>query len=148
LCLFAWLLAEGVVSVRWWFWVPSCLVLYITQKINWVFVTFMQWLLGRGVETMQEVINSEFSTETTGDVQRQQPLSKIDTNHVGWTSRLDPDVGDYCILLASKPRVRAGTNGAESSSIVTCATMRAVLALKRCGLPVSSNLKTFVPIHF
>lgn len=52
------------------------------------------------------------------------------------TILLDPDVGDYCAMLASKPRLRAAPHRAEIMRIVRRATMRAALALRRAGLPV------------
>lgn len=60
---------------------------------------------------------------------------------------LDPDVGDYCGMLALKPRLRGDFQRAEVTGILRQTAMRAYLALKGVGLPVSLShlFAIFIP---
>ena len=92
----------------------------------------LQWLLGRGIETIQELTTGVQAADMTQS-RREQQQAKVVTCG---TILLDPDIGDYCAMLASKPRLRAVPHRAEIMRMVRRATMRAALALRRAGLPV------------
>lgn len=106
-------------------------------------LVFLQWLLGHGVEAMHEVISG---VQHAAMIQDGEP--KASRKAGGDCSiPLDPDVGDYCGMLALKPRLRGDFQRAEVMGILRQTAMRDYLALKGVGLPVSLShlFAVFIP---
>jgi hypothetical protein len=70
----------------------------------------------------------EFSVNTVA------PESTIKSNS---GSFLDPTVGFYCQMLATKNITRNAVGEQNSAILLRWATLMTVTALKRCGIPVS-----------
>jgi hypothetical protein len=70
----------------------------------------------------------EFSVNTVA------PESTIMSNS---GSFLDPTVGYYCQMLATKNSMRNAVGEQNSAILLRWATLMTVTALKRCGIPVS-----------
>jgi len=58
-------------------------------------------------------------------------------------SFLDPTVGFYCQMLATKNSTRNAVGEQNSAILLRWATLMTVTALKRCGIPVS----LFIILH-
>lgn len=99
------------------------------------FLWSSQWLLGKGIESIQELIER-------GDNQSTSPPETSSKGYLEGSETppqfpLDPDLGRYCELVASKPRVRNSISAREACALAAIATTRSAAAMKRTGLAVS-----------
>jgi hypothetical protein len=109
--------------------ISSIIINLAVTYLLWSF----QWLLGKGLESIQELI-------LTSDNRRSSAQSNgtIDGSEQPPVFPLDPNIGRYCGLLATKPRVRNKDYAAEASAMAVIATRRSAAAMKRTGLLVSA----------
>ena len=82
---------------------------------------------------MSEVISGCQSSVSAEGVQEKT----IETKRTRSSIPLDPGVADYCTVLVLKPRLLREPQRERVSAISKQATLRASLALKKVGLPVS-----------
>lgn len=93
-----------------------------------------QWLLGNGIETMHEVVSGHQPSISFQSVQG----NATETKTISSSIPLDPDVADYCSVLALKPRILREPNRGKVVAISKQATLRASLALRKIGLPLQA----------
>jgi hypothetical protein len=93
----------------------------------------MQWLLGNGIETMHEVISGCQPSVFAEGMQEKATETKRTSRSIP----LDPGVADYCTVLVLKPRLLREPQRERVTAISNQATLRASLALRKIGLPVS-----------
>jgi hypothetical protein len=90
-----------------------------------------QWLLGKGLESIQELIptpdNGATLLQASGTIERSEQLPAFP---------LDPNIGRYCGLLVTKPRVRNRDYAPKASAMAVIATRRSAAAMNRTGLLV------------
>lgn len=53
---------------------------------------------------------------------------------------LDPNIGDFCLMLAAKTTMKNAIGEQNAASLSRWAILMRATALSRCGLPVSSSI--------
>lgn len=87
----------------------------------------LQWELGNYLQSFCIMLGFQINPVT----EKSALLSK----HVAF---LDPNIGLYCLALATRNSMRNAVGEKNTAVLVRWATLMTVIALKRCGLPVSS----------
>ncbi|CAM6112755.1 unnamed protein product [Calypogeia fissa] len=95
--------------------------------------SMLQWLLGKGIESVQELIES-VQDHKRSNVSSQMDKGVLEGLKTPPAFPLDPDMGRYCKLLASKPRIRNSAQAAEACALAVIATTRSAAAMKKTGL--------------
>lgn len=89
--------------------------------------SLLEWEMGNCYQSFHRML--EFSVNTVA------PESTIMSNS---GSFLDPTVGFYCQMLATKNSMRNAVGEQNSAILLRWATLMTVTALKRCGIPLEA----------
>lgn len=86
----------------------------------------VQWLLGNYSQSFLRMLGVEAGSEVN--------ISVLSSSHASF---LDPSIGQYCLMLATKTSMRNAIG--ESNAAVLCrwAALMNITSFSRCGLPVS-----------
>ncbi|KAI5422049.1 uncharacterized protein LOC127076092 isoform X1 [Lathyrus oleraceus] len=98
-----------------------------TDRGDYWLASLLEWEMGNYYQSFHRML--QFSIET-GD-----PKSTVMSNS---GSFLDPTVGFYCQMLATKNSTRNAVGEQNSTILLRWATLMTITALKRCGIPLEA----------
>ncbi|CAA0816638.1 transducin family protein / WD-40 repeat family protein, partial [Striga hermonthica] len=89
--------------------------------------SFLQWLLGNYSQSFMTMVGVEMSSEVN--------ISVISLSH---PSFLDPSIGQYCLMLATKTSMKNAVGEFNAAVLRRWAALMNVTSLRRCGLPLDA----------
>lgn len=89
---------------------------------------YLQWMLGEYSQAYLRMLAC--------------PTGSLNSKYI-FSSRqpafLDPNIGDFCLMLAAKTTMKNAIGEQNAASLSRWAILMRATALSRCGLPVSSS---------
>lgn len=102
--------------------------------------SLFQWLLGEHFKAIEELTGRlAISDNLTGseDQEKESSVSAVSSDRIRGAF-MDPEVGLFCLHLASKPIVQSGLSVASSAALCKWLTLKTSAALERLGLPLEA----------
>ncbi|KAL3622261.1 hypothetical protein CASFOL_033672 [Castilleja foliolosa] len=104
------------------FLLPSAL-----SKGDFWMTSFLEWLLGNYSQSFMRMLGVEISSEVN--------ISVLSSSHASF---LDPSVGQYCLMLATKTSMKNAIGEFNAAVLCRSADLMNVASLSRCGLPLEA----------
>ncbi|XP_052192792.1 uncharacterized protein LOC127801585 isoform X2 [Diospyros lotus] len=97
------------------------------EKGDFWLTSFLEWLLGNYVQSLVSMLG----------FQKDPPIenSFLLSNH---SSFLDPSIGQYCLMLATKNSMKNAVGERNAAVLGRWAILITAIALKRCGFPIEA----------
>ncbi|KAK6137078.1 hypothetical protein DH2020_029177 [Rehmannia glutinosa] len=103
------------------FLLPSAL-----SKGDFWMASFLEWLLGNYSQSFMRMLGVEMSSQVD--------ISVLSSSHASF---LDPSIGQYCLMLATKTSMKNAVGEFNAAVLCRWAALMNVTSLSRCGLPVT-----------
>lgn len=95
--------------------------------VKWTIASFWgQWLLGNYSQSFFRMLGVEVGSEVN--------ISVLSSSHACF---LDPSIGQYCLMLASKNKLKNAIGELNAANLCRWASLMNITSFRRCGLPVS-----------
>ncbi|KAK6158907.1 hypothetical protein DH2020_006221 [Rehmannia glutinosa] len=103
------------------FLLPSAL-----SKGDFWMASLLEWLLGNYSQSFMRMLGVEMSSQVD--------ISVLSSSHASF---LDPSIGEYCLMLATKTSMKNAVGEFNAAVLCRWAALMNVTSLSRCGLPVT-----------
>ncbi|XP_047938214.1 uncharacterized protein LOC125185681 isoform X1 [Salvia hispanica] len=104
------------------FLLPSAL-----SKGDFWMASFLEWLLGNYPQSFFRMLGAEVGSEVN--------ISVLSSSH---TCFLDPSIGQYCLMLANKTKLKNAVGELNAANLCRWASLMNITSFRRCGLPLEA----------
>ncbi|GFP88205.1 dmx-like protein 1 [Phtheirospermum japonicum] len=104
------------------FLLPSAL-----SKGDFWMASFLEWMLGNYSQSFMRMLGFEMSSEVN--------ISALSSSHASF---LDPSIGQYCLMLATKTSMKNAIGEFNAAVLCRWASLMNAASLRRCGLPLEA----------
>ncbi|XP_057778609.1 uncharacterized protein LOC130997335 isoform X2 [Salvia miltiorrhiza] len=89
--------------------------------------SFLEWLLGNYAQSFFRMLGAEVDSEVN--------ISVLSSSH---TCFLDPSIGQYCLMLATKTKLKNAIGELNAANLCRWASLMNITSFRRCGLPLEA----------
>ncbi|KAK3036066.1 hypothetical protein RJ639_029819 [Escallonia herrerae] len=97
------------------------------ERGNYWFASFLQWVIGNHLQAFLSMLGVQMDSLNG--------KSALFSNHASF---LDPSIGQYCLMLATKNSMKNSIGERNAAILGRWAILMSATAFRRCGLPNSS----------